>query len=113
MALVKVFSVVLFVFVGHCISQQIRSLEMTIMDGWQLTCASTTCLPFFTVPTPDVRQCRVTCLSLIQCQAATFQWSTSACALFAYTLNVSIDLSLDGNTTTSIVDMGTRIPPGE
>ena len=111
MLLMDVFPALLFLFVGHSTSQDIRSLKMTTMNGWQLACATSTCSPFLTVQTPNVQQCRVTCLSHTQCQAVTFQRSTYACALFAYTPNVNVDLSLAGNTTISIVEMGTRMPP--
>ena len=109
-----VFQTLLFVLVtGQSVSQEIRSLDMTIMDGWQLTCASTTCLPFVIADTQDVQQCQATCLSRIECQVATFQRSTSACALFAYRVDAMVNLSPDPYTITSIAEMGTRIPAGQ
>ena len=108
-----VFQMLLFVLVGQSVSQEIRSIDMAIMDGWQLTCAGTTCLPFVIVDTQDVQQCQAICLSRIECQVATFQQSTSACALFAYRVDVRVDLSPDPYTITSIAEMGTRIPAGQ
>ena len=56
---------------------------MSIMTGWQFQCTNTTCLPFITVTTSSIRECQFTCLAQVQCQAASFQQTTSSCKLFA------------------------------
>ena len=85
---------------------------MSIMTGWEFQCANTTCLPFVTVPTSSTRDCQLTCLAQVQCQAASFQQTTSSCKLFANIQNQNDNLFADVETITMIVMSGTRMPPG-
>ena len=104
------FSVILFMclFVAESIAQDTRSLQMSIMDGYQFQCVNTTCLPFATVFVSDIRDCQFICLSNEQCRAATFHHSTSACELFT---NASSNVTLmfsQVQTTAMLVIPDTR-----
>ncbi len=85
---------------------------MSIMTGWQFQCTNTTCLPFFTVTTSDIRECQLACLAQVQCQAASFQQTTSSCKLFANIQNQNGNMFADVDTITMIVMSETRMPPG-
>ena len=113
MAPSRLSQLLLFALLGQAISQDIRSFDMSVMDGWQLTCANTTCLPFSTLITPSVRDCRLACLSRAQCRTASFQWILSRCALFTSAPNSSADMTMDPGIITSSVSVSTGSPTGE
>ncbi|UJR06604.1 hypothetical protein I4U23_010888 [Adineta vaga] len=85
---------------------------MSIMNGWQFQCATTTCLPFSTVTVSNVRQCQTKCLYYTQCKSINFQLSISRCQLFSDTLDPSTDLQASTGMITMIVKDGTRVPSG-
>ncbi|UJR12983.1 hypothetical protein I4U23_000009 [Adineta vaga] len=60
---------------------------MSIMNGWQFQCATTTCLPFSTV-------------------------TVSNMSIFSDTLDPSTDLQASTGMITMIVKDGTRVPSG-
>ncbi|CAF4190228.1 unnamed protein product, partial [Adineta steineri] len=82
MASAKVCLWLLFMIITQSIAQDIRSMEMTLMTDYRFQCANTTCLPFISIITSDIRSCQVACLAESQCIAATFHRSTSDCELF-------------------------------
>ena len=112
MAWIRVSLLLLFVLIGSLVAQDIRSLKMSIMTGWQFQCANTTCLPFVTVTEPSIRDCQITCLAQVQCQAASFQQTTSSCKLFVNIQNQNGNMFADVETVTMIVISGTRMPLG-
>ena len=59
-----------------------KSIDMSVMSGWQLQCVNTTCLPVVAVTQPSILDCQLTCLTQDQCQGASFQERTSICKLF-------------------------------
>jgi hypothetical protein len=85
---------------------------MSIMSGWQFQCTNTTCLPFVTVTTSDIRDCQLTCLAQVQCQAASFQQTTSSCKLFTNIQNQNGNMFADVETVTMIVMSETQMPLG-
>ncbi len=102
----------LFILITKSVAQDTRSFSMSIMTGWQFQCATTTCLPFVTVTVSRISECQTTCLAQVQCQAASFQQSTSNCELFTNIKNQDENMSADVETVTMIVISGTRMPPG-
>ncbi|CAF4217806.1 unnamed protein product, partial [Adineta steineri] len=56
---------------------------MSTMNGWQVQCSNTTCLPFTTLIVSNSRRCQMACLAQIQCTVASFHQSNSNCQLFA------------------------------
>ncbi|CAF1500149.1 unnamed protein product, partial [Adineta steineri] len=83
---------------------------MSVMNGRRFQCANTTCLPFNTVRVSNMRNCQMTCLAQIFCEAASFYTTTSNCDLFSYISNQIGSMSADTNTVTMIVIASTRIP---
>jgi hypothetical protein len=102
----------MFILIEQSVAQDMRSTVMSIMTGWQFQCATTTCLPFVTVTVSSVRRCQMACLAQVQCQAASFQQSTSTCELFTDISNQDENMSAHVETVTMIVIYGTRMPPG-
>ncbi len=97
---------------AQLVAQDMRSTVMSIMTGWQFQCATTTCLPSVTVVVSSVRRCQMACLAQIQCQAASFQQSTSTCEIFTDIGNQNGNMMAHVETVTMIVNSGTRMPPG-
>ena len=85
---------------------------MSTMNGWQLQCANTTCIPFATVIVANIRKCQITCLAEVQCKTASFHKLTSNCELFPEIPNSNTNMVANMDTVTMIVIDGTRIPPG-
>lgn len=104
--------VILFVLLGQAFAQDVRSIMLSILDGWYLQCASTTCLPFATVTTADVFECQTDCLGDLRCTATTFQQSTSSCELFTGTTDQNDIVQTTVETVTMMVLSQTRIPAG-
>jgi hypothetical protein len=109
---IKILLLLLFVFTAQSVEEDIRSVQMSIMTGWQFQCINTTCIPFVTLTASSVRTCQISCLGQIQCEAASFQQSNSICQLFTNIPNPDSNLLADLMTITMIVMPGTRIPPG-
>ena len=102
----------MFLWSGGSLADNIRSIETSIMIGWQLQCAYTTCLPFSTVTTLNERACQINCLAEMHCQAASFRQANSQCQLFTSIQDQNDNLLADVDTVTMIVMSGTRVPPG-
>ncbi|CAF0855708.1 unnamed protein product [Adineta steineri] len=83
---------------------------MALMINSKFQCANTTCLPFITVFTSNIRNCQVVCLTHSQCKAATFHLSTSNCELFADVLNQNGNMLADVDATSMNVINETRFP---
>ncbi|CAF1282805.1 unnamed protein product [Adineta ricciae] len=92
------------------IVQDTRSFRMSVRNGWRYRCADTTCLPFRSVITPNIRKCETICLAQIQCEAASFHPLTLNCELFANVSDENGNVLVDMNTVTMIVIAGTRLP---
>jgi hypothetical protein len=112
MACIRISLLFLFTLIAQSVTQDIRSFSMSKMTGWQFQCATTTCLPFVTVTVSRICDCQTACLAQVQCQAASFQQSTSNCELFTNIKNQDENMSADVETVTMIVISGTRMPPG-
>jgi hypothetical protein len=112
MAWMRISLLVLFILIAQSVAQDVRSVSMSIMTGWQFQCATTTCSPFVTVIVSNVRACQMACLAEVQCQAASFQQANSTCDLFTDISNQAENMSADVETVTMIVISGTRMPPG-
>ena len=97
---------------AHLVVQGIRSLVMTIMNGWKFQCANTTCLLIATVSASNIRNCQTACLAQAQCQAASFQQLTSSCKLLSNVPNQNNNMSADSAIVSMIVMSGTRVPSG-
>ncbi|CAF1535744.1 unnamed protein product [Adineta ricciae] len=82
------------------------------MTGWQLSCASTTCLPFATTAALNTRTCQTACLNQAKCKTVTFHQSSSTCDLFSNIPSLNESLVADMSSVTMLVMAGTRIPPG-
>ncbi|UJR19988.1 hypothetical protein I4U23_023122 [Adineta vaga] len=63
-----------------------QSLLMTLIVGQKFQCAQTTCFPFLSLTTANIRNCQIKCLVYTQCKAVTFHESTLNCELF---INIS------------------------
>ncbi|CAF1418976.1 unnamed protein product [Adineta steineri] len=96
--------------ITQTVGEDIRSEQMSVMPDSKFQCANTTCLPFISVITTDVRNCQFTCLGQSQCRAATFHRSTSNCELFNNTLNQNGSMLADVDTISIIVIDETRFP---
>ncbi|CAF0714247.1 unnamed protein product [Adineta steineri] len=84
---------------------------MSTMNGWQVQCSNTTCLPFTTLIVSNSRRCQMACLAQIQCTVASFHQSNSNCQLFADLSNQNGNMLLPNiEIITLIVISGTRIP---
>ena len=112
MACVRIALLLVFALLGQLVAQDIRSVAMSQMNGWQLQCASTTCLPFATVTASDLRACQLKCLDQTQCQAASFLQSTSSCQLFSNIQTGNANMLARPDTVTVMVIDGSRIPHG-
>ena len=89
-----------------------RSVQMKIITGYRFQCATTTCLPFGTTTTSNIRKCQMTCLSEEHCRASSFHRDTFACELFTDILDQTSNMLADPDTTTILNILGTRNPPG-
>ncbi|CAF4162766.1 unnamed protein product [Adineta steineri] len=90
-----------------------QSMIMSLIPDAKFQCANTTCLPFISVITTDIRNCQFACLGQSQCKAATFYQSTSNCELFDNMLNQNGNILADVDATSMNIISGTRFPPGE
>ena len=108
----KILLFILFVHIEQYNTEDMRSLKMSSMKGWQFQCATTTCLPFNTLTTSNIRRCQMACLAQTQCEAATFQQSTLTCQLFSNIQSQLGNMLANVDTMTMIVKFGTRIPAG-
>ncbi|CAF0979395.1 unnamed protein product [Adineta steineri] len=97
--------------ITRTVEQDIRSEQMFLIPDAKFQCANTTCLPFISVITTDIRNCQFACLSQNQCTAATFHRSTSNCELFDNMLNQNGNMLADVDATSINVISGTRFPP--
>ncbi|CAF1225795.1 unnamed protein product [Adineta steineri] len=98
--------------ITQTVGEDIRSEEMSIIPDSKFQCANTTCLPFISVTTTDIRNCQFACLGQSQCIAATFHRSTSDCELFDNMLNQNGNMLADVDATSMDIITGTRFPPG-
>ncbi len=94
------------------VAQDMRSIGMSKMVGWQYQCSTTSCLPFNTIIVPNIRRCQMACLAQSICQAASFNQLNSNCQLFNNIPNQNGNMLVDTNMVTMIAMPGTRIPPG-
>ncbi|CAF1138554.1 unnamed protein product [Adineta steineri] len=101
-----------FMIITQIVGEDIRSEEMSVIPDSKFQCANTTCLPFISVITTDIRNCQFACLTQSQCTAATFHRSTSNCELFDSMLNQNGNMLADVDATSMNVISGTRFPPG-
>ncbi|CAF1482499.1 unnamed protein product, partial [Adineta steineri] len=83
---------------------------MSLMPDSKFQCANTTCLPFISVITSNIKNCQIACLTQSQCTAATFYQSTSNCELFHNMLNQNGNMLVDVDTTTMNVISGAHFP---
>ncbi|CAF3693613.1 unnamed protein product [Adineta steineri] len=97
--------------ITQTVGQDIRSEEMSLIPDSKFQCANTTCLPFISVITTDIRNCQFACLGQSQCIAATFHRSTFDCELFDSMLNQNGNMLADADATSINVISGTRFPP--
>ncbi|CAF4152372.1 unnamed protein product [Adineta steineri] len=110
MASTKVSLWLSFMIITQTVGQDIRSEEMSLIPDSKFQCANTTCLPFISVITTDIRNCQFACLGQSQCIAATFHRSTSNCELFDNMLNQNGSVLADVDATSVNVISGTRFP---
>ncbi|CAF1077475.1 unnamed protein product [Adineta steineri] len=99
--------------ITQTVGQDIRSEEMSLIPDSKFQCANTTCLPFISVITTDIRNCQFACLGQSQCIAATFHRSTFDCELFDSMLNQNGNMLADADATSINVISETRFPPGK
>ncbi|CAF1158938.1 unnamed protein product [Adineta ricciae] len=107
----KLLLLVVFLLVKRTISQDIRAVDISIVNGTQFHCATTTCLPFSKNVVSDIFNCRINCLAVFQCQAARFNQVTLECALFGVLYGFNGTMVSDINSITMIVSTGMRTPP--
>ena len=103
----------MFIFVTILVLQDIRSMKMAMLDGWQLQCLNTTCSPFATVSVASVTRCQMACLARDQCQGASFRQSTTTCQLFSNSFYQNETLIVDADTVTMLVASETRLGSGK
>jgi len=94
------------------VAQDMRSVQMSKMVGWQFQCSTTSCLPFKTIIVSDIRRCQMACLAQSLCQAASFNQLNSNCQLFTDIINQNGNMLADINTVTMMSKPRTRIPLG-
>ncbi|CAF1399629.1 unnamed protein product [Adineta steineri] len=111
MASTRVCLWLLFMIITQLTAQDIRSMEMYLMIDSKFQCANTTCLPFISIITSNIKNCQVACLAQSQCIAATFHRSTSDCELFDNMLNQNGNMLADVDATSMKINSGTRFPP--
>ncbi|CAF1195910.1 unnamed protein product [Adineta steineri] len=97
--------------ITQAVGEDIRSEEMSLIPDSKFQCANTTCLPFISVITTDIRNCQFACLGQSQCIAATFHRSTFDCELFDSMLNQNGNMLADADATSINVISETRFPP--
>ncbi len=102
----------LYMIIVQLVAQDMRSVQMSKMVGWQFQCSTTSCLPFKTIIVSDIRRCQMACLAQSLCQAASFNQLNSKCELFTDIINQNGNMLADINTVTMMSRPGTRIPPG-
>ncbi|CAF4401320.1 unnamed protein product, partial [Adineta steineri] len=85
--------------ITQTLGEDIRSEQMSLIPDAKFQCANTTCLPFISVITRDIRNCQFACLGQSQCRAATFHRSTSNCELFDNILNQNGKMLADVDAT--------------
>ncbi|CAF1514635.1 unnamed protein product [Adineta ricciae] len=92
-------------------ADNIRSVQMTIINDKIFQCAQSTCSPFNNLTTSNILLCQIDCLNQNQCMAATFYKSNSQCQLFNDSLNENGNMSDEMNAITMITIIATRYPP--
>ncbi|UJR18131.1 hypothetical protein I4U23_005031 [Adineta vaga] len=110
MAWIRLSLLILVPILAQSVAQNTKSFAMSIMNGWQFQCATTTCLPYATATTSNIFQCQTSCLGHIQCKAASFHQSNSSCQLFDNMPNQNNSLESTIGTITMMVISGTRTP---
>ncbi|CAF4057759.1 unnamed protein product [Adineta steineri] len=100
-----------FMIIIQTVGQDTQSMIMSLIPDAKFQCVNTTCLPFISVITTDIRNCQFACLGQSQCIAATFHRSTFNCELFDNMLNQSGNMLGDVDATSINVISGTRFPP--
>ncbi|CAF0945371.1 unnamed protein product [Adineta steineri] len=110
MASTKVYLWLSLMIITQTVGEDIRSEQMSLMPYSKFQCGNTTCLPFISVITTDIRNCQFACLGQSQCTAATFHRSTSNCELFDNMLIQNENILADVDATSMNVISGTRFP---
>ncbi|CAF1590841.1 unnamed protein product [Adineta ricciae] len=105
--------ILLCLLIEQLVAQDMRSLKMFVFNGLEFQCVNTTCIPYANRTTEGVLKCRITCLSLLQCKAASFYQSALVCQLFTDTSIQNANMLGNSNVISLIVQSGTRIPPGK
>ncbi|CAF1469465.1 unnamed protein product, partial [Adineta steineri] len=100
----------LFMIIAQVVGYDTQSMMMSLVVDTKFQCANTTCLPFTSVITTDIRNCQLACLGESQCTAATFHRSTSNCELFDNMLNQHGNMLGDVDAISMHVISGTRFP---
>ena len=93
-------------------ADDIRSVQMTIINDNIFKCVQSTCLPFNNLTTSNIRECQINCLKRNECIVATFYKSNSQCQLFNDSINQNANISYEMNVVTMIAILGTRYPLG-
>jgi hypothetical protein len=73
---------ILFIIIAQTISQDIRTLELSIMDNTKYQCVDSGCSPSTIIPGSYLRGCQIDCLSQSNCRTVTFDQSSNQCELF-------------------------------
>ncbi|CAF1390303.1 unnamed protein product [Adineta steineri] len=112
MASTRVCLWLLFMIITEVIGEDTQSMIMSLTPDSKFHCASTTCLPFISFITSNIRNCQLASLTQSQCTAATFHRSTSNCELFGDMLNQNGNILADVDATSINVISETRFPSG-
>ncbi|CAF1061893.1 unnamed protein product [Adineta steineri] len=96
--------------ITQTVGEDIRSQQISLIPDSKFQCVNTTCLPFISIITTDIKNCQFACLGQSQCAAATFHRSTSNCELFDNMSNQNGNMLADVDATSMNVISGTRFP---
>lgn len=99
----SIFLLFLLAFLQHRAAYDIRSVRLTLMNGWRLQCTATTCLSYRTLTALNVRQYQMSCLNEVQCKAASFQQTNSSCQLFGSGVNSNNNLVIHAGIITMLI----------
>ena len=98
---------------GHSAEEELRSAQLTVMNGWQFQCANTICVPVATNVALNIEDCASACLSEVQYKPFTFRETAAICEILTKVQSRTSNTLVNVDSTTMIIMDRTRVPPGQ
>jgi hypothetical protein len=73
---------ILITILTQSVSQDIRTLELSLMNNIKYQCNDSDCSPSTIVSVPNIRRCQMVCIADATCRTVTFDHSSNNCQVF-------------------------------